>query len=135
MSFSIFKKKTWMSVLWAFFALLILIILLPFSAKYGAETKNYEGYTVGIDYGKGVQKKFWGSSQMGKTAWDTLQQANAHSFLMVDIGEDFYPTSIDQTENGEEGKEWVLYVNSERVFGSPIEVKINSGDEVLWRFE
>lgn len=135
MKYSIFKKETWVSVSGVFLAILILIILLPFSAGNSSKTKSYEGYTVGVDYGKGIQKRFWGSSKMGKTAWDTLQQASAHSFLNVDVGEDFYPKSIDQIENSNEGKEWTLYINSERIFGSPIEIKINSGDEVLWKFE
>ena len=56
----IFKKETWMSVLGVFSALLVLIILLPFSVGNSSKTKSYEGYTVEVDYGKGIQKKFWG---------------------------------------------------------------------------
>ena len=131
MSYFIFKKQVWVSFLVVLLAFLILILILPFSAGY----KKSEGFVVSVDYGNGVEKKFWGSSSRSKTAWDTLQQANAHSFLEVNASEDFYPASIDQKENGEEGKQWVLYINNERVFASPIEVKINSGDQVLWKFE
>lgn len=120
-----------MTVLGLLLSFLILLLLLPFSAG----PKKVEGFTVAVDYGNGVEKKFSGSSKMNKTAWDTLQQASAHSFLNIDVGEDFYPEAIDEKENGEDGRKWVLYINNERIFVSPIEVKINSGDQVLWRFE
>lgn len=130
MNYFIFKKQTWISFLGVLLAFLVLILILPFSAGY----KKTEGFVVSVDYGNGVEKKFWGSSNMSRTAWDTLQQANANSFLDVNTAENFYPYSIDQKENGEEGQ-WTLYVNNERIFASPIEVKINSGDQVLWKFE
>ena len=131
MSYFIFKKQTWVSFLGILLAFLILILLMPFFAGY----KKSEGFVVSVDFGNGVEKKFWGSSRISKTAWDTLQQANAHSFLEVNIAGDFYPSSINKMENGENGRQWALYVNNERVFASPIEVKINSGDQVLWKFE
>ena len=109
----------------------LLVLFLPFSVG----PKKIEGVVVKVDYGNGVQKKFWGSSNQSRSAWDTLQQASAHSFLQVDVAEDFYPVSIDQMENEESGKQWTLYVNNQRIFSSPIEVQINSGDEVLWKFE
>lgn len=131
MAYYIFKKETWASILGLLLAFFILILILPVSLG----PKKTEGFLVVVDYGNGVEKKFWGSSKMNRSAWDTLQQASAHSFLEVDIAEDFYPTSIDQKENGEGGRHWVLYVNNERMFASPIEVRVNSGDEVLWKFE
>ena len=130
MGYFIFKKEVWVSFLGILLAFLILILILPFSAGY----KKSEGFVVSVDFGNGVEKKFWGSVDMSKTAWDTLQQANAHSFLEVNASEDFYPASIDQKENGE-GGQWALYINNERIFASPIEVKISSGDQVLWQFE
>lgn len=133
MTFYIFKKETWRILLGVFLAFLVLILILPFSVT--KMLQRSDGFTVAVDYGSGIEKKFWGSSKMKSTAWDTLQQASAHSFLEVDLAEDFYPTSIDQKENGEDGRQWVLYVNNERMFTSPIEIKINSGDEVLWKFE
>lgn len=131
MTFYIFKKEIWVSVLGLLLAFFILILILPVSLGH----KKMEGFLVMVDYGNGVEKKFWGSSKMNKSAWDTLQQASAHSFLEVDVAEDFYPASIDKKQNGENGKNWTLYVNKKRIFASPIEVRINSGDEVLWKFE
>ena len=129
----IFKREMWLSLAGVFLAFLILILVLPLSA--GVKLRKGEGFVVVVDYGNGVERKFWGSSKIKSTAWDTLQQASAHSFLEVDAAKDFHPVSIDQKENGEDGKRWVLYVNNERIFISPIEVKIDSGDEVLWKFE
>ena len=120
-----------MSILAVALALSVLIVILPFSAG----PKKMEGFVVSVDYGNGVEKKFWGSSKMNRSAWDTLQQASAHSFLDVEAAEDFYPSSINGKENGENGKQWTLYINNKRIFASPIEVRINSGDEILWKFE
>lgn len=133
MTYYIFKKETWQFVLGIFLAFLFLVLILPLSIV----KKSYkgDGFTVMVDYGNGVEKKFWGSSKMNRSAWDTLQQASAHLFLEVDVAEDFYPASIDQKQNGEDGKKWALYINNKRIFASPIEVRINSGDKVLWKFE
>lgn len=133
MIYYIFKKETWWSLAGVVLAFLVLILILPFSVDTKPQKKD--GFTVMIDYGNGVGKKFQWSPNGKSTAWDTLQQASAHSFLEVAVAPDFYPTSIDQKENGKEGKHWILYINNERIFSSPIEVKISSGDEILWKFE
>ena len=131
MIYFIFKKGVWVSILGVALCVLVLVAILPFSAG----PKKMEGFVVSVDYGNGVEKKFWGSSKMNRSAWDTLQQASAHSFLDVEAAENFYPSSINGKENGENGKQWTLYVNNKRIFASPIEVRINSGDEILWKFE
>lgn len=120
-----------MWILGLFAGILVLILFLPLSV----DKKQTDGFVVKIDYGNGVEKNFSGSPKINKTAWDTLQQASAHSFLSVDVADGFYPSAIDQRENGEGGKHWILYVNKKRTFASPIEVKINSGDDILWKFE
>ena len=115
MSSYIFKKETWLSFIGVVFAFLILILILPFSVGTAIPKKD-GSFILMIDYGNGVEKKFQGSSKIKATAWDALQQANAHSFLEVDAALDFYPASIDKNENGKNGKQWILYVNKKRVF-------------------
>ena|SRR3989344_4498724 len=126
----IFKKETWAYALFFVFALLMLILLFPLSA--GAPKI---GFVVVVDYGDGTEKKFTGNLNDRTSAWDVLQQASANSIIELDAAPDFYPKNIDSWENGRWGKNWVLYLNGNRVLEPPIDVSISNGDTVLWRFE
>lgn len=130
MSSYIFKRETWAYVLFFIAAVLILILILPFSA--GVPQSDF---VVVLDYGNGTEKKFTGNLNGNISAWDALQQANANSLIQLDAASDFYPRTIDSWENGHWGKNWSLYIKGNRISQSPINVNITSGDTVLWRFE
>ncbi|MEK7503272.1 MAG: DUF4430 domain-containing protein [Patescibacteria group bacterium] len=126
----IFKKETWAYTLFFVCILLILTLLLPLSAGF---PKN--DFVVVLDYGNGPEKKFTGKLSGGISAWDVLQQASANSIIKLEAAPDFYPKNIDSWENGRWGKNWTLYINGNKVSQEPINVSINNGDTVLWRFE
>ena len=111
-------------------AVLLLMVIFP----VGISKKN-PGFVTIVDYGNGVKRKFVGATRDNMSAWDTLQQAAAHSYVTVETMKDFYPKAIDSWEDGKNGKHWILYLNNEKVLERPIDVKINSGDTVVWRFE
>jgi len=126
----IFKKEIWVSILFTFLSLLILILVLPMSADLPKRD-----FVMILDYGDGTEKKFTSNFEGNISAWDTLQQANANSLIQLDAAPDFYPKNIDSLESGQSGKNWVLYVNGSMVSESPINVNVKEGDRVLWRFE
>ncbi len=131
MKFYIFKKEIWLYVAVLFFALLILVVILPFKVDF-VKSNNF---IVVVDYGNGMEKKFSGSLNRRISAWDTLQQANAHSFIDIETASNFVPESIDDLKNGANGKYWNLYINGNKLSRSPIDVEVNVGDKVVWKYE
>ncbi len=113
-----------------FVAILALMLIIP--SSIGVPSSSF---LMVIDYGDGHQRKFTGNSNGSVSAWDSLQQAAAHSYLKIDISKDFYPEMIDSWTNGKNGKNWKLYVNKKKISDSPINIKINGGDTVVWKFE
>lgn len=130
MNSSIFKKEIWIYVLFCAVAVILLVIFLPL--KTGVKKGDF---MVVLDYGNGAEKRFTGNLDWSISAWDVLQQANANLLIKLEAAPDFYPKTIDSWENGHAGKKWVLYLNGEKVSGSPIDVNINKDDALLWRFE
>lgn len=130
MNSSIFKKETWIYILFCAVAAVLLVILLPLSA--GVKKGDF---MVVLDYGNGTEKKFTGNLNWNISAWDVLQQANANSIIKLEAAPDFYPKTIDSWENGHADKKWTLYLNGYKITKSPIDVNINKGDALLWRFE
>ena len=124
------SKKNFYVLAGSIIAFLILILIIPLSA--GIPNSNF---LMIVDYGDGHLRKFTGSSKAGVSAWDSLQQAAAHSYLQVDTTKDFYPKIIDSKENGKDGKQWALYINKKKISESPINIKINGGDTIVWKFE
>ena len=124
----IFKEQ--FHILFLVIAILVLLVIIPMGA-----IKTNSEFMVVVDFGNGYARKFVGAARDDMSAWDTLQQAAAHSFMTVETMADFYPRAIDSWEDGEGGKHWALYVNNSKVWERPIDVKIDSGDTVLWRFE
>ncbi len=110
--------------------LFVLLFILPL--RVGISRSNF---LMVVDYGNGVERKFVGNSKLGISAWDSLQQAVAHAYVRVDVSKDFYPQMIDSWKNGKDGKEWALYINNKKISESPITIKINPGDTVVWKFE
>ena len=124
----IFKEQ--IHILFLIIAILALLIVLPLGVR-----KTNPKFVVILDYGNGYTRTFVGAPWDGMSAWDTLQQAAAHSYVTVDTMADFYPRAIDSWEDGKNGKHWALYVNDARILDRPIDAKINPGDTVVWKFE
>lgn len=88
-----------------------------------------------IDFGNDDKKTFYSDMEKERTAWGVLQQVTAVSSLELKAGEDFWPKKIDGQENGKENKIWNLYVNGARQSESPIKIKVNVPDKVMYKFE
>ena len=125
-----FSKKSFYIFALGLVAISALLLIIPMSA--GIPNSNF---LMVIDYGNGRQRKFIGNSRGAVSAWDSLQQATAHAYLKVDVGKNFYPEMIDFLINEKDGKQWVLYINKKKISESPINIKINDGDTVVWKFE
>lgn len=91
--------------------------------------------TLILDFGNGSKKTFYNYSQEEKNAWSVLQQATAISSIDLQAGPGFIPKKIDGRANGQESKNWNLYVNGDRQIISPIEIKVNIPDKVMYKFE
>lgn len=91
--------------------------------------------TLILDFGNGDKKTFYNYNQEEKSAWNVLQQAAAISSIDLQAGPGFIPKKIDGRANGQENKNWNLYVNGDRQTISPIEIKVSIPDEVVYKFE
>ncbi len=110
----------------------LLIVLIFLAVKAGLKK---EFLVLTIDFGNNDKKTFYSQTEKERTAWGVLQQVAAVSSLELKAGEGFWPKKIDGQENGEENKKWNLYVNEIRQSESPIKIKVNVPDKVMYKFE
>lgn len=96
---------------------------------------NKESLVLTIDFGNNDKKIFHSYTEKERTAWGVLQQVAAVSNLDLRAGEGFWPEKIDGQENGEENKAWNLYINGTKQLESPIKIKVNIPDKVMYKFE
>ena len=117
---------------------IIALFFIFFDQQQAGKEKRQE-ITVVIDYGNGTKRQFRGDGitfMKDENAWSVLQRAAATASIPLEVARAFHPIVINGKRNGEEGKRWVLYVNEERQnSGTPLEVEIKDGDEVVWKFE
>ncbi len=111
---------------------ILLCILVFLAIKVGFKK---ESLVLTIDFGNNDKKTFYSYTEKERTAWGVLQQVAAVSSLELRAGEDFWPKKINGQENGEENKIWNLYVNGTKKLESPIKIKVNVPDKVMYKFE
>lgn len=112
--------------------LLAVFLIVYFGFDLGSRK---DALTLILDFGSGDKKTFYNYNQEEKSAWSVLQQAAAISGIDLQAGPGFIPKKIDGKANGQENKNWNLYVNGTRQTISPIEIKVRIPDEVAYKFE
>ena len=90
---------------------------------------------VMLDFGNGKIRKFKGPVPEQMNAWGALQQAASIGSIKMEIENHFLPVSIGGYENQKNGKRWGLYLNGVKQNLDPFQVKIGSGDEIVFRYE
>ncbi|MBU3925560.1 hypothetical protein KJ763_00110 [Patescibacteria group bacterium] len=113
--------------------ILLLVFVVIYFVFNTAFRKN--ALTLILDFGNGSQKTFYNYSQEEKNAWGVLQQVAIISSLDLQASPGFFPKKIDGRANGEENKLWNLYVNGVKQEASPIDIKVNVPDKVIYKFE
>lgn len=104
------------------------------SLQAPAVSSNKEAIVV-IDYGNGKIRRFKGPALEQSKVWDLFQQAIAIGGINVEITDRFVPLEIGGFKNGDNGKQWNLYVNNVKKKFSPFKVVVKPGDEIVFKFE
>jgi len=112
----------------------VILILLFFLSSVRLEGPSKEVRLV-IDYGGGSVRTFVTDAKSGTSAWNLLQQADAHYDIGLEVGEGFFPQRIDGFKNGDGDRNWSWYKNGRPQNMAPIEGIISEGEEVLFKFE
>ena len=126
--------------IWLVLALAALAVIFlwasPRNSSVVIENPDDSKAILAIDFGNGQSRQFATSKLDNTTAWDMLQLADASFGLNLGIYNGYKPETIKNLKNGENGgKEWKLYVNNKFVSAKPIDVSVEGGDVVVWRYE
>ncbi len=145
----IVKKAIHPTVIWSLICAIAIIALLTVfiqarqlreAAQNGlnqriASEQSLTEAIVALDSGNGKIRRFKGPIENNARAWDLFQQAIAVGGINVEVSDHFVPRIIDGIKDGDSGKHWSLYVNNVKQKFTPFEIHVNSGDEVVFRFE
>ncbi len=143
------KKAIHPTVVWALICAIAIIALLTVfiqarqsqqAAQNGgnqqiASEQSSKEAIVALDFGNGKVRRFKGPIENNAKAWDLFQQAIAVGGISVEVSDHFIPRVIDGIKDGDSGKHWSLYGNNVKQKFAPFEIQVNSGDEVVFRFE
>ncbi len=143
------KKTIHPTVVWSLICAIAIIALLTVfiqarqsreAAQNGlnqqiASEQSLKEAIVALDFGNGKVRRFKGPIENNAKVWDLFQQAIAVGSINVEVSDHFVPQVIDGIKDGANGKHWSLYVNNVKQKFSPFEIQVNSGDEVVFRFE